>query len=640
MAPPMVESSASAIMHHGQLELPALPVPPLDQTLDRYLSSVRPLLSDEEYAATQKAVEEFRTGDGPRLQQLLEERRLAKSETSWLEEFWNHYAYHSSRVSTTFYHNYFFGFRNDGRHPPQCARAALLIAYAIKFRKLIQLRQLKPDMLRKKAFCMYMYDWMFNACRIPDHPYDQTKSYDNDLNNHIAVARKGHFFILETVHPVEERILTNDEIMSQLEKIKEIADNLPEEPGIGYFTTDNRDEWAKSFKLLMKANPENAASFEKLASALFLVCLDEKSPETREDFSRELWHGDGKNRWFDKCFQIIVFENGKAGYNGEHSMMDGTTTSRLSHFVVESAENDILPTLVNISNLPTPQKLNFSLTTELEARLEQSRSQFYKEVSAHELSVLVFDRYGKDAIKKLKASPDAFVQMAIQFAYYRMMGRVNATYESAATRRYRHGRTETIRSVTNESKRWLEAMVDPNTSDEERTTLLRKAIDKHVEYTNWAVSGNGVDRHLLGLKLLAEKENSKLPSIFTDPSYSLSSHWNLSTSQITDDAFEEYGWGEVVPDGFGVAYMVKDDVLQFNVVSKGLGSPRLCAELEKALVDIRALLSKPVAKKDEAAATINSNSVNGQAKDVGSDDDKNVQKKDKRWRKFPGLCIN
>lgn len=61
------------------------------------------------------------------------------------------------------------------------------------------------------------------------------------------------------------------------------------------------------------------------------------------------------------------------------------------------------------------------------------------------------------------------------------------------------------------------------------------------------------------------QDNEELPELFVDPAYNLSCHWTLSTSQIPTDYFEGYGWGEVVPDGFGVAYMVKDNRLHFNV---------------------------------------------------------------------------
>lgn len=48
-----------------------------------------------------------------------------------------------------------------------------------------------------------------------------------------------------------------------------------------------------------------------------------------------------------------------------------------------------------------------------------------------------------------------------------------------------------------------------------------------------AVKGQGIDRHLLGLKLIALENNMKVPALHMDVAYSLSSHHNVSTSQVT-----------------------------------------------------------------------------------------------------------
>ncbi len=77
----------------------------------------------------------------------------------------------------------------------------------------------------------------------------------------------------------------------------------------------------------------NRESVRKLDSAILLMCLDDYSPLTRDEVGRGLWHGDGLNRYFDKSLQFVVFENGKAGLNGEHSMMDATPTYRLCDYV-------------------------------------------------------------------------------------------------------------------------------------------------------------------------------------------------------------------------------------------------------------------------------------------------------------------
>lgn len=58
-----------------------------------------------------------------------------------------------------------------------------------------------------------------------------------------------------------------------------------------------------------------------------------------------------------------------------------------------------------------------------------------------------------------------------------------AHYESAATRKYIHGRTETIRSCSNESIAFAKAMLDSSKSDNEKVTALKHAVDAHKKYS-------------------------------------------------------------------------------------------------------------------------------------------------------------
>lgn len=55
-------------------------------------------------------------------------------------------------------------------------------------------------------------------------------------------------------------------------------------------------------------------------------------------------------------------------------------------------------------------------------------------------------------------SPDAYIQMALQLAYFRDAGKFNLTYEASMTRLFREGRTETVRPCTIESTNWVKAM--------------------------------------------------------------------------------------------------------------------------------------------------------------------------------------
>jgi hypothetical protein len=83
--------------------------------------------------------------------------------------------------------------------------------------------------------------------------------------------------------------------------------------------------------------------------------------------------------------------------------------------------------------------------------------------------------------------------------------------------------------------------------------LLKKAADQHRSYSQESSIGMGIDRHLLGLKLVLQP-GEELPAIFTDKAFALSGTWELSTSHLPSEHFETWGFGEVAPQGFGCGY--------------------------------------------------------------------------------------
>lgn len=54
--------------------------------------------------------------------------------------------------------------------------------------------------------------------------------------------------------------------------------------------------------------------------------------------------------------------------------------------------------------------------------------------------------------------------MALQLAWYRTRGEFTATYETALTRMFARGRTETIRTFTVDSRAWVLSMIDRGAS--------------------------------------------------------------------------------------------------------------------------------------------------------------------------------
>ncbi|RKF79527.1 Carnitine O-acetyltransferase, mitochondrial [Golovinomyces cichoracearum] len=568
--------------------LPRLPVPSLEETAARYLKSVHPLLSTSEYESTTRAVRDFLKpgGIGRKLQARLVARRESPEIKNWVYEWWNDSAYLSYRDPVVPYVSYFYSHRDDRKRRDPSKRAAAISTAVLEFKKQVDERSIEPEYMKKMPLSMESYQWMFNACRIPKRPADEPIKYSRHDNKHILVMRKNQIF--KILHEIDGRQLSTSELEQQFRRIYEKAENVP---AVGALTSQNRDVWADVRIMLLNAHPSNAAALATIESASFVVCLDNASPVTLEERAHQYWHGDACNRWFDKPLQFIINENGTSGFTGEHSMMDGTPTHRLNDYLNEVISKNKLdfsdPYIHSI--LPEPDVVKIHLNSAINSEIERAQKKFTEIISQHDLSVQAYQAYGKGLIKKFKCSPDAFVQMIIQLAYFKMYGKNRPTYESAAVRRFQQGRTETCRSVSDESVAFCKAISSPSMESQEVVKLFYKAIQAHVEYISAASDGKGVDRHLFGLKkLLAPGED--LPEIYKDPAYSYSSTWYISSSQLSSEHFNGYGWSQVVDGGWGIAYMINENSLQFNIVSKGLGSERMSFYLNEAAGDIRDLL--------------------------------------------------
>ncbi|KAI9475423.1 MAG: acyltransferase ChoActase/COT/CPT [Benjaminiella poitrasii] len=595
-----IDPKAAGPMLRYQTNLPKLPVPALSATLQKYLKSVRPLLDDDQYRQTQQAVQEFEQpgGLGQQLQERLMARAADPNVVNWMEDWWLDQAYMGYRDPVVIYVSYFFLYKDDKLRRLPAERAAAITTAALEFKKQVVEKTLSVEMAKGEPMCMDSYKYMFNNCRIPKKPSDFEACFDPVSHNHVVVMRKNKFFVVETAH--EGRQLSTAELQHQFQTIIDEAGTSKGLP-VGVLTSDNRDRWTEYRERLVAANPANASLLEKIESSDFVICLDDQSPFTRDEGSRACWHGDGRNRFFDKPLQFIVFENGKAGFMGEHSCMDGTATCRLNEYVCDGLHRNKIDhgsTEVR-SGIPKPQHLDFKLDERVTKDIAEAESHFDDLIARHDLTVLAYQSYGKSLMKKFKCSPDGLTQMIIQLAYYKMFGVSRPTYESAQTRKFQRGRTETARTVTTESVAFVKTMEDVQATTEDKLAKLRAALKAQGAYMADAVNGHGVDRHLFGLKNCL-KAGEESPKVFKDPVYAYSSHWYLSTSQLSSEHFDGYGWGQVVNDGFGCAYMIKNNALQFNVASvKDLevhgekfwnGTHRFKQHLEDAANDLRDLL--------------------------------------------------
>uniref|UniRef100_A0A8C7CUE8 Carnitine O-acetyltransferase n=1 Tax=Oncorhynchus kisutch TaxID=8019 RepID=A0A8C7CUE8_ONCKI len=554
---------------HHQDNLPKLPVPPLRQTFERYLLMLEPLLSEEELDHTRKLVKEFLIpgGVGDRLQRSLERR--ASNKGNWVGTYCK-------------YNKSLEGYR--------------------QLKICVDCETLPIEYLGGKPLCMDQYYQILSSCRIPGPKRDTVVNHavGKVAPTHITVVHNFQFFILD-MYNSDGSPLTVDQIYMQLEKVWNSSLQSNKEP-IGILTSQHRNTWGKAYNNLIK-DKTNKESVRAIQKSIFTVCLDAPMPQMSEQryqsrVAAQMLHGGGSrwnsgNRWFDKTLQFIVGEDGTCGLVYEHAPAEGPPIVFLVDHVVEYMMEVVRTPM---TPLPMPPKLRFNITPEVKKDIESAKQNM--NIMSHDLDVNVvfFSDYGRNVPRAHKLSPDAFIQMALQLAYFRMYKMCCSTYESASLRMFALGRTDTIRSCSNESLKFVQAMEHPAKPNAEKVFLLDKACQAHREYTHMAIHGQAIDRHLLGLKLQAIEELTSMPEIFMDTAYAVAEHPNLSTSQAGAKTDCVMCFGPMVPDGYGVCYNPMADHINIAITAFNSCEETHAANfgrgVKKALRDMRSLLEE------------------------------------------------
>lgn len=139
-------------------------------------------------------------------------------------------------------------------------------------------------------------------------------------------------------------------------------------------------------------------------------------------------------------------------------------------------------------------------------------------------------------------------------------------------------------------------MLNPSANDQIRVDLLKEAVNGHRQYTNMALQGRGIDRHLLGLKLMALENILPLPKFYGSPGYVKSSHFRISTSQVATKNLAFMSYGPSTDDGYACCYNPRDNDI-FLAVSSWRSNNETCSEkyaksIEEALTKMHDILLK------------------------------------------------
>ena len=575
--------------------LSQLPVPNLHDTCNKLMAWAKPLLNAEELDKTKKVISEFLSpgGEGELLQNELITWAKSNALTNWSAPVWKE-LYLEARDSLVINHNVFYYLKSklDPDKYSQAHIAAALIGCVSEFMMSIDRKTLSVDMQNGRPLCMNQYRNLFSVTRIPRSSVDELKVTSD--RTHIIALHKGHMFKVNIAD--DNGLLRNvAEIESDLEVIlthSTIGQN------IGILTTLDREVWAEKRTSLLAIREENHSALAEVENAAFVLCLDRNSPEAIEDVSKMLLHGDGQDRFFDKALQFIVFNNGKTGINFEHSGVDGSVMLRLVGYIYDNIDkiSFTLPTGEGTS----PEEVAFSVNDKLSTDLIEAKYLFNEHIDNTRTRVLNFSKFGKELIKTFKVSPDAFVQLALQLAEYKLYGKCYSAYEAIMTRGFLDGRIDVLYTVSPESIMFINNILSNDCSDEDKIASLLKATKTHIQRANECRTGNGIYTHFLALESRYKAVGNaigidNIPAIFTDKGYQALFHSVVCTSTTSEYGVELAGYGPIVDDGYGIRYFKRKDSICFNLTSRTVMQDNLeqmCTYIEESLTEMAALMQK------------------------------------------------
>ena len=651
------EAGATGVFDESASEqLPSLPVPRLEDTLERLKETIWPIaMNSLEFAATLELIEKFSKSAGPKLDLLL--RAKAGQLKNWLiHDWWIQEVYLKSREPlvinsnpSMFYPQFPYEI-NDQRQ--LINTIAQLISGIIEFKLALEGSynpeatspanefQLDPNL------CYSQYRNIFSTTRLPNEQMDGLTSNKTTKESPftIVVSLRGQFYEIslasEANYDEQTRI---DTLVSLLNKLfdQNSASSCPEQTespiGPGLLTTTRRDQWAQTRQLL---SDEALKSIER---AQFVVSLDtiqsksdEATPVRAEKFSQDLLNspqGSSKhsealsrqilhsdrfnvgNRWFDKSLQLIIVSDEQcqrylgAGINYEHSTAEATVITKIIEYSYDRA-------LANhnrhASKLTSANSVESSLNLirfygddryeQIEGLLKQAQVDFVAHIDQFDLAYFHHKAYGSNAIKSIGFSPDSWFQVALQLAYHQLHKRLGPCYESASTRRFAFGRTETIRSLTKDVAEFCH---------EPSYQTMQSAIKSHKSYAIAANNASAIDRVLMGYRLvfnelrsgswnwgvpLFEKNDQKMPlsgtrvsptsqtpqldDLFTENEQeTLSAFFNnelierskkfaLSTSQVSSIHPNIcMSFGPLLTDGYGCCYNITGQLIVASITA-------------------------------------------------------------------------
>ena len=654
-------------------------VPPLADTLQRYLTSCAPFCRTAGELAEQRALcaalleEPTARARQAWLEQLADASRrgAAGAPQNWLHDMWLTAAYWGWPDSLVGSSNVGGWLYDDapalrvGRTQAEAAAAMTtgLLRHAIE----LAAGRVPPPAAGRES-CMDQHRAIYGTTRLPGAEVDALSippppSVDADADaaggglacgvppaRHIAVIHRDAHYRVDVLAPQRagrgcaggasgELLFTEAELESVMDAILAAGEADAAAGGaaplrVGALTGLPRPEWhALRAKLDCgggggggSGGTGGSAALRDVESALFVLNLDgdgagptTSAPDGRlhRMLSQEQLYGGallwgGENRWFDKSLQLIVSASAQVMVNIEHSWAEASVPlgvfcgpaaasarEALRRGAFDAAQRRLPPSVARAAAVRLRWELGAAEEAELRAAAERADAQLRERAADADLRCGVLREFSAQSVKACGVHPDSALQLALQLAYARLRASRGdtasaaaaaaepvGTYETVPLTRFAQGRTETCRVASVETAAFVRAMLGgaaaPGSAARGgQRAAFEAAAAAHIACLRAAQNGEGVDRHLLALRLpsavagcgaaatvrgLPAPPPAAASALWETAAFTRSGgRWLLSTSNNSYLSDAAGGFAAVDAGGYGFGYLLQRDRVHVSV---------------------------------------------------------------------------
>ncbi|VDO03404.1 unnamed protein product [Rodentolepis nana] len=469
--------------------LPSLPLPSVDLTIKRLMGSLAPYLGHQSarYQALESGLKKWAKSEGRGCQRRLRAKKWISGNYATL--WWQSHNFLCHRKQT-FLDTSLVAYQECDNYQQYTdnplARASVYLYLFGNLRSLVKAGRINPDMFQDKVpLCMTQWRHIFATTSVPLFT-KWRRIVSPDL------LQKMLQYVVDDSTKKSGRFTTERE--------------KPFSPAI--LTTLGRDEWqgCRSDFFSYGINNDSIKEVERAICFLYIASDSQMTP----------YQATGK-LWFDKSVNFCVFPNSQISIHADWTCMDPWIFAGL----LERLRVAETPDMYDHSTgdavcmqdadhvCSDPEPVNWQVFDEMVPVYKMALKLCESVIKSLRVSEIHFSLFGRSKVKKeWNLCVDAFIQAVLHVAYFRLTGRLALCAEYVPCRLYSNGRSETLRSLTNEMEDFISAFHASTSESGIKQTkiskclsLLKTACQRHEFLLKHATSGRGVDRHLLSLSI-------------------------------------------------------------------------------------------------------------------------------------------